>query len=48
MKSLAVLGSQGCREKNLSTGLSKYATFWGGFLMFSRSKKDFNFFFKIL
>ena len=37
LKFWAVVGSQGCREKK-TPHCHKYATFWGGFLMFSRSK----------
>ena len=35
MKFWAVLGSRGCREKK-PPNCRKYATFWGGFLMFSK------------
>ena len=32
----AVFGSRGCKEK--TPNCHKYATFWGGFLMFTKSK----------
>ena len=34
----------GAAEKK-TLNCHKYATFWGGFLMFSRSKNNFNFFY---
>jgi hypothetical protein len=46
MKFWAVLGSWGCREKK-KPNCHKYATFWGGFFMFSRAKTNFEIFLKI-
>ena len=42
MKFWAVLGSQGCREKN-TPNCYKYATFWGGFFIFLWAKKSLEF-----
>ena len=44
MKFWSVLGSRGCRET--TPNCLKYATFWGGFLMFSRSKNNLKFILK--
>ena len=42
MKFWAVLGSQGCRQKN-PPNCHKNATFWGGFFNFLGAKNNFKF-----